>query len=75
LAKPAPQIVRASHPESSTTMPDLAGLSLRQALDRVCALGFDPRIVGSGRVVRQSPEPGAALSSQTTVEIVLRDGS
>jgi beta-lactam-binding protein with PASTA domain len=56
-------------------MPDLGGMSLRQALDRVCSMGFEPRIVGSGRVVRQSPEPGAPLASETNVEIFLRDGS
>ncbi|MCU0587852.1 MAG: transpeptidase family protein [Syntrophobacteraceae bacterium] len=75
VVKPSPQIVRASHAESSTTMPDLGGMSLRQALDRVCSMGFEPRIVGSGRVVRQSPEPGAPLASETNVEIFLRDGS
>jgi cell division protein FtsI (penicillin-binding protein 3) len=75
VAQPTPQIARSAGPETSSTMPDLSGMSLRQALDRVCSLGYEPRIVGSGRVVGQSPQAGAPLNSHTSVEIILRDGT
>ncbi|MCU0571391.1 MAG: transpeptidase family protein [Syntrophobacteraceae bacterium] len=75
VGKPSTRIVRSADPETSSTMPDLAGMSLRQALDRVCSLGYEPRIVGSGRVVGQNPEAGAPLNPDMSVEIILRDGT
>jgi hypothetical protein len=42
-------------------LPDVAGLSVRAALRALAACQVAPRIVGSGRVVRQWPEPGARL--------------
>jgi cell division protein FtsI/penicillin-binding protein 2 len=47
---------------NSGRMPDLAGLSVRAALRRLALLGAQARIEGTGLVVRQSPEPGAALA-------------
>jgi hypothetical protein len=43
------------------TMPDLRGLSARQALALAVTVGLDPDLHGSGFVARQSPPPGAAL--------------
>ena len=42
-------------------MPDLAGLSVREALRRLTRLELRPQILGSGTVVRQSPAAGTAL--------------
>jgi beta-lactam-binding protein with PASTA domain len=42
-------------------MPDLRGLSSREAVLRVTGLGLLPRASGSGFVIEQSPEPGALL--------------
>lgn len=44
-------------------MPDLSGLSLRMALDRLREFPGTLEIHGSGRVVGQSPEPGTNLSA------------
>ena len=44
------------------TMPDLRGHSAREALRILTSLGATARIVGSGFVVEQSPEPGAPLA-------------
>ncbi len=73
VAKPMAQMARAETPGSSATMPDLAGMSLKQALERMSSLGYTPRVVGSGRVVGQRPEAGAPLNPDMSVEIVLRD--
>lgn len=62
-------------PESSSGMPDFTGMSLKQALEKSCSLGLQPRVSGSGRVVSQNPGPGTSLSSATSIEIVLSDGS
>jgi cell division protein FtsI (penicillin-binding protein 3) len=75
VVKPSPHEAQSSEAEPSSTMPNLAGMSLRQALQRVCSLGLQPRITGNGRVVSQTPEPGSSLTPHTTVEIVLKDGT
>lgn len=42
-------------------MPDLAGLSLRQALAKLAVLGLSPEVTGSGYVVEQHPGPGQPI--------------
>lgn len=42
-------------------MPDLRGLSAREALHSVTTIGLNPRVSGSGFVLEQSPAPGAVL--------------
>lgn len=48
-------------PAQAGLMPDLRGLSSREAVGSVTALGLYPRTSGSGFVIDQSPEPGAVL--------------
>ena len=43
------------------TMPDLRGLSGREAVHTLTRLGLEVRIEGDGAVVRHDPGPGAAL--------------
>jgi len=50
-------------------MPQLVGLSLRQALQQLSLLGIDAHVVGNGRVTQQHPAPGAAISSNTRCEL------
>ncbi len=50
-------------------MPQLVGLSLRQALQQLSLLGIDAHVVGNGRVTQQHPAPGAAISSSTRCEL------
>jgi cell division protein FtsI (penicillin-binding protein 3) len=45
------------------TMPDLRGLSAREALRTLTSLGMTARISGDGLVVRQTPAPGALLQT------------
>ena len=44
-----------------TTMPNLTGLSLRKAVGKLSLRGLEVQILGSGRVVRQDPPPGAKI--------------
>ena len=43
-------------------VPDLFGLSLRDALHELAKSGCRPRVTGSGFVIEQSPIPGTALT-------------
>ena len=49
-------------PARAGFMPDLRGMSARQAYVALNRLGLAPRIEGSGFVVEQKPEPGAVLT-------------
>ncbi len=42
-------------------MPNIVGLSLREALRRLSVAGIETRVHGSGRVVRQTPAAGATI--------------
>ncbi|HID09799.1 MAG TPA: PASTA domain-containing protein [Candidatus Latescibacteria bacterium] len=42
-------------------LPNLRGLTLREAIRRLKLLGVEVRVYGSGRVRRQSPEPGSMV--------------
>jgi hypothetical protein len=46
-----------------TVMPDLRGLTLRDAVRRASAFGLQMSPVGDGLVVSQSPEPGDPIGS------------
>ena len=64
----APQPARAASVLSATVeparnglMPDLRGLSAREALKALSRIGMTARMTGDGFVLEQSPEAGAAL--------------
>jgi cell division protein FtsI (penicillin-binding protein 3) len=48
-------------PARAGLMPDLRGLSAREAVRSLTVIGLRPQLAGSGVVVEQSPEPGAEL--------------
>jgi cell division protein FtsI (penicillin-binding protein 3) len=45
------------------TVPDLRGLSAREAVHRLVKLGLSARLSGNGFVVSQDPQPGTALEA------------
>jgi cell division protein FtsI (penicillin-binding protein 3) len=47
---------------SPDTLPDVRGLSMREALRTLVALGIRPRISGNGMVVEQTPAAGTPLA-------------
>ncbi len=53
------------------TMPDLRGLSAREALRRMLRLGLTARIDGSGFVVSQDPPAGAPLDAVSAGRVTL----
>ncbi len=53
-------------------IPDLTGLSLRDALSTVQGAGIALSIQGSGRVLHQSPTPGTALATGDRLELHLQ---
>jgi penicillin-binding protein 2B len=53
-------------------MPDVRGLSLRQALLTLRRTGLLPRVSGTGFVTAQMPEPGAPIDEGTTSVLSLR---
>jgi hypothetical protein len=64
----APQPARAASVLSATVeparnglMPDLRGLSAREALKALSRIGMTARMTGDGFVLEQSPEAGSAL--------------
>lgn len=50
-------------------MPQLVGLSLRQALQQLSVLGIDAHVVGNGRVTQQHPAAGIAIPPGTRCEL------
>jgi len=53
------------------SMPELTGMSARDAMRRLMRLGITPHITGQGVVVSQRPAPGAALDGVEVSELVL----
>jgi beta-lactam-binding protein with PASTA domain len=52
---------RAAEINAAGQMPDLRGLSAREALRTLTQIGLTARISGSGFVIDQSPEAGSLL--------------
>jgi beta-lactam-binding protein with PASTA domain len=58
---------------NSKRMPDLRGMSLREALICIDFARFRVRISGEGCVRSQSIKPGAVVNGQNDLELVCRD--
>jgi beta-lactam-binding protein with PASTA domain len=52
-------------------MPDLYGLSARDALRTLTRIGLTGRIAGNGVVIEQTPEPGTVLAPGDTSTLTL----
>ena len=48
-------------PASAGFMPDLRGLSAREAVQSLTSIGLRGKLAGNGFVIEQSPEAGAPL--------------
>jgi cell division protein FtsI (penicillin-binding protein 3) len=59
-------------PPGSVAVPSLAGLPARAAVRTLEALDLAPDLVGSGRVVGQSPPPGRVVARGTRVRMTLQ---
>ncbi|MDD8018221.1 MAG: penicillin-binding transpeptidase domain-containing protein [Bacteroidota bacterium] len=54
----------------STSVPELRGMSVRRAVNKLAAEQYAVAIVGTGIVVNQFPNPGSALKSGAKVTII-----
>jgi cell division protein FtsI (penicillin-binding protein 3) len=61
--------------EGAEVMPDLTGLSIRSALSRIEGKGLIIKVSGNGRVVEQSPQPGAVIERGDICWIKLQSSS
>jgi beta-lactam-binding protein with PASTA domain len=53
------------------TVPDLRGMSAREATRELAKLGLTPRVSGDGFVVSQDPPPGAPLDAVSLCRLTL----
>ncbi len=56
-------------PTGSVRLPDMKGLSLREAVKTAFGLGLKPSLEGTGTLSRQDPPPGAVLSKGASVKL------
>ena len=52
-------------------MPDLQGMTLKEALKYLTQRGVVPQVEGRGRVTVQRPQAGSILSHRNGVQLVL----
>jgi beta-lactam-binding protein with PASTA domain len=57
--------------EPSGTVPNLEGLSARDAVRQLVTLGLNPRLSGDGVVVSQNPPPGTPIEPDGLCRLVL----
>jgi membrane peptidoglycan carboxypeptidase len=69
--EPASIVTRPAAIGSEATLPDLRGLSARDAARTLARLGLLVRLEGDGVVVQQTPEPGALLEPGGVCTLVL----
>ena len=55
------------------SVPDVKELSLRKAINLLLSEGLDMEIIGSGKVVGQSPETGTKLLPRSRVILYCKD--
>lgn len=68
-AKVTLQLFEVNRVQPQVRMPQVTGMSLRQALQQLSLYGIDAHIVGSGRVVQQYPPAGTVVSSRVRCEL------
>ena len=66
-----PSVVAMPASMTDTGLPDLRGMSAREALRELARLGLTARMEGTGIVVDQSPEAGSPLEPGATCTLVL----
>jgi cell division protein FtsI (penicillin-binding protein 3) len=72
-AAPAPQVIRAAHAaDGSMLMPDLRGLSAREATRVLTRMGLAARVRGAGVVAEQSPAAGTPVGEGAVGVVQLR---
>ncbi|MQA30947.1 MAG: PASTA domain-containing protein, partial [Luteitalea sp.] len=57
--------------EAPDTMPDVRGMSARDAMRRLARLGLSPKLQGDGFVWSQTPDPGAPIRDGAECRLIL----
>jgi cell division protein FtsI (penicillin-binding protein 3) len=68
----APRPVVSLVADEAGTLPDLRGMSARDAVRRLVKLGVAARVSGDGTVVSQDPAPGTAINADSVCRLVLQ---
>src|SRR5262249_5749966 len=68
VGRPAVSLIADGSPG---TVPDLTGLSARDALRKLVKIGMSARVSGDGFVVSQEPPPGALIEADAVCRLVL----
>ena len=68
----APAVVALPANAADTGLPDLTGMSAREALRELARLGLNARMQGAGVVVQQDPPAGSPLEPGATCTLVLQ---
>ncbi len=56
--------------QTLTFVPDLRGMSIRRAINRLVVDDFEVRIQGSGVIVQQFPEPNTQITMGSTITLI-----
>ncbi len=68
-AKVTLQLFEVNRVQQQLRMPQVVGMSIRQALQQLSLYGIDAHVVGSGRVAQQYPPAGTTVSSSLRCEL------
>jgi hypothetical protein len=68
-AKVTLQLFEVNGGQQQLRMPNVVGLSLRQALQQLSFYDMEAHVVGGGRVVQQYPPAGTVVSSRVRCEL------
>jgi cell division protein FtsI (penicillin-binding protein 3) len=72
---PSESLAMGPPPPNTVRVPDASGLAARDAVRAVGAAGLVPEIEGTGRLVRQNPQPGQAVPKGSSVRLVFEPAS
>jgi membrane peptidoglycan carboxypeptidase len=73
-ADPPAPVVNLVTDEAAGTVPDLRGMSGRDAVRKLVTLGLSPHVTGDGLVVSQDPPPGAPFDAGDVCRLLLDRG-
>ena len=66
----ADAVTRVAKAKTALPLPDITGMSMRDAVRRLHSAGFRLRVEGSGRVRQTVPSAGATVSSDAVVRLI-----
>ena len=72
---PTESLAMGPPPPNTVRVPDASGLAARDAVRAVGAAGLVPEIEGTGKLVRQNPQPGQAVPKGSSVRLVFEPAS